>query len=158
MPGFWDHDLSQNQELDVQATDHSGTPNSLSGILLISVPFSSFPEVLCCFLWGIFLCLLILLDFLCFFLWVRWNSCFSLTWRNDLVYDSPLCRLCVTDDFCSLAGSVASVIWGSWDIPYSGHPCLYLPCCSLLPVSLSYVVQKLFSCPSVVLQEALFYK
>ena len=64
------------------------TLNSLSDRLLISVLFSSFPEVLSCsFDWNIFFCLLILPNSLCLFLCIRCISYLSQSWRSGLTYE-----------------------------------------------------------------------
>lgn len=96
--------------------------NSLSGRLVISISSRSFS-----FVWSMFLCFLILLDFLCLFLSVMWNSYFW-TWRNGLMYGHSLYRLCKPDYFGWLAGVVAGMGWGSqgtlwsWGSSHRGYP------------------------------------
>ena len=61
-----------------------------SAILPLLLSFSSFSDIFSySFFWSTFLCLLILLDFLCLYLWFRRNGYFSKSWRKNLLSNVP---------------------------------------------------------------------
>lgn len=70
------------------------TSRCLAGKLFSSVSLWFSSGVLSCsFIGNILLCLIVLFDLLYLFLWIRRNHYLSLSGRNRLVWEHPLCRL-----------------------------------------------------------------